>query len=115
MGNDFRGSRGTLMGCGSKVHRERIEPAWKLIVPLLPGPFGATRHLRDPVEDSPFYKFLNMAGPSKIFPTLFVGDYKDGSNADKLLDLGITHVLSVGDGMSTYIKQSGRNTITALM
>jgi hypothetical protein len=45
-----------------------------------------------------------MSGPSKIYPTLFIGDLKDAKDVDKLFDLGITHVLSVGAGTSKIIE-----------
>jgi dual specificity phosphatase 12 len=41
-----------------------------------------------------------MPGPTKIYPTLYIGDLNDGSDTDKLFDLGITHVLSVGSEVS---------------
>lgn len=41
-----------------------------------------------------------MPKPSKIYPTLFIGDLKNAEDVDSLFDLGITHVLSVGAGTS---------------
>ena len=44
-----------------------------------------------------------MSSPHKIYPTLFLGDLADANNVDKLYDLGITHVLSVGAGTHLLI------------
>lgn len=42
------------------------------------------------------------AGPSKLFPNLYVGSFEDAQNEDLILDLEITHIVSVGRGASIH-------------
>lgn len=41
------------------------------------------------------------AKPSKIFPNFYVGSYDNAKDEDLIMDMEITHILSVGTGMCT--------------
>jgi hypothetical protein len=44
-----------------------------------------------------------MSGPSKIFPNFYVGSFEHAENEDIVIDLEITHILSVGSGALTSV------------